>query len=266
MNYTRFFDKLTIAVDLDNTLAVADSGQFSPSVIGPPIPKMLSKVKQMIADGHKVLIFTARANDPENVPYVQAWCKEHLGLILPVTNVKTPEIDVIIDDKSRNPYIDVQALDDVMDIQLNDSSNETSEYMRGLSNGLIVAKSVLTSEEPKFLENYRRFFKENSRITERPDYNRYWVSPEGNLIGCGKDYHYKCATKFLPFEDVEGKGLVAIMDIANEKGYVDVIIEGSTLWVRQRFETLSNSVQKALSKFANSMQLSVKFDKGGVHG
>lgn len=121
--------------------------------------------------------------------------------------------------------------------------------------------------EKSSFKSYKRFFKEDSsRISERPNYSRYWVSPDGNLIGCGKDYHYKCATKFLPAEDVEGKGLVAIMDTANDKGYIDVIIEGSTLWIRQRFETLSTNVQRALSKFANSMDISIKFDVSGVHG
>ena len=42
-------------------------------------------------------------------------------------------------------------LDDVMRIQLSDPSNKTDAYMRGLSNGLILAKATLENKEAHFI-------------------------------------------------------------------------------------------------------------------
>lgn len=42
-------------------------------------------------------------------------------------------------------------LDDVMKIQLSEPSNKTDPYMRGLSNGLIMAKAIYENKEANFL-------------------------------------------------------------------------------------------------------------------
>lgn len=271
--YDQFFknqDQLTIAVDLDNTLAYTGKG-FSPGEIGPPIPKMLNKVKNFLKSGHKVVIFTARATNPENIPIVQDWCLKHFGIILPVTNVKTPEIDVIIDDKSQNPYNDVHALDDIMDVQLNDSSNKTSEYMRGLSNGLIVAKSVLTGQEPKFLESYKRYFNESATI------QRYWLHPNGTITLCeGSSWYASHAYAALEFPEVKNAGFIRndydgdewdqIRDIALESGYQDFVVEKGTLWIRIKMENMSNVQQKAIQRFAIKQKLRIRYDEDIEHG
>lgn len=104
-------------VDLDGTLAVYDKWE-GPTVIGAPVPKMVQRVKRMIAEGKDVRIFTARAyplgTNRENTPNdervdiaraavnaVQQWCYLNLGKILAVTCVKDYECIEIIDDRAR---------------------------------------------------------------------------------------------------------------------------------------------------------------------
>lgn len=91
-----------IGVDLDGTLAFYDHWR-GPQHIGEPIPAMLDRVKNWLAEGRDVRIFTARVDggtvalsmgskDGEacrNVSVVEghihAWCEKHLGKVLPVT-------------------------------------------------------------------------------------------------------------------------------------------------------------------------------------
>jgi len=83
-----------IGVDLDGTLAFEDEWRGIEH-IGVPIPRMVERVKQLIADGEDVRIFTARSSrlqtDEERaiaIRCVEDWCETHLGRRLPVTNEK----------------------------------------------------------------------------------------------------------------------------------------------------------------------------------
>lgn len=76
-----------IGVDLDGTLAMYD-GWKGPDSIGAPVPAMAARLRAWLEAGQEVRIFTARASVPEQVPVVVAWCKQHFGIELPVTNVK----------------------------------------------------------------------------------------------------------------------------------------------------------------------------------
>ncbi len=86
-----------IGVDLDGTLAYYD-GWVSVEHIGQPIEPMVSRVKEWIACGKTVKIFTARMHG-HGAPLIgggladvktpiQDWCKIHIGQALEVTNVK----------------------------------------------------------------------------------------------------------------------------------------------------------------------------------
>jgi hypothetical protein len=90
----------TIAVDLDGTLAEYQDWH-GPSVIGKPVPLMVDRVKKWLAQGKKVVIFTARVNEgPKALKHIKAWLK-HVGLPnLEVTNIKTHDLDEIWDDKA----------------------------------------------------------------------------------------------------------------------------------------------------------------------
>lgn len=84
-----------IGVDLDGTLAEYGTWQ-GPGHIGKPVPAMVERVKQWIAEGRDVRIFTARVAgagrdlageyDPdEDYQPIFDWCKKHIGKELPVT-------------------------------------------------------------------------------------------------------------------------------------------------------------------------------------
>ena len=94
-----------IGVDLDGTLAKYE-GYKGPDYIGEPIPAMLCRVKQWLAEGKTVKIFTARVDggraaillgndegwkfaDVEGIKKpIREWCKRHIGVELEITNVK----------------------------------------------------------------------------------------------------------------------------------------------------------------------------------
>ena len=106
-----------IAVDFDRTLATYESGLWPD--IGQPIPEMVERVKEWIAQGKKVKIFTARVDDllrdreygtdyPSNDYVVdvaqrmsiELFCLEHIGVILTATNRKDFDCEEIWDDKA----------------------------------------------------------------------------------------------------------------------------------------------------------------------
>jgi len=88
-----------IGVDLDGTLAEY-GGWKGPDHIGEPVPAMAFRVRNWIAQGREVRIFTARASVPEQVAPVQAWCLKHFGVALPVTNVKDFGMIELWDDRA----------------------------------------------------------------------------------------------------------------------------------------------------------------------
>lgn len=102
-----------IGVDLDGTLAEHHydgtlNPNFDPLHIGPPIPLMVDRVKQWLAEGIEVRIMTARANPngrmharhAEVVRGIQAWCKQHVGQELTVTNTKDYDMLELWDDRA----------------------------------------------------------------------------------------------------------------------------------------------------------------------
>lgn len=99
-----------VAVDLDGTLAqyggwkplISNNQARKQGLIGPPVPAMLAKVKQLLAAKVEVRIFTARVcdGDPETVRQIQDWCEEHVGQRLKVTNVKDFAMVCIYDDRA----------------------------------------------------------------------------------------------------------------------------------------------------------------------
>ena len=88
-----------IGVDLDGTLAFYDMWRGMEH-IGKPIPAMAFRVKNWLADGKEVKIFTARACVAEAVPFVAKWRLEHFGKVLPVTNMKDFGMIKLYDDRA----------------------------------------------------------------------------------------------------------------------------------------------------------------------
>lgn len=94
-----------IGVDLDGTLAVYDEWRGADH-IGAPIPAMVERVKQWLAEGKEVRIFTARVCNRQRhlervLAAIYAWCKEHIGCWLPVTNVKDFDMIELWDDRAH---------------------------------------------------------------------------------------------------------------------------------------------------------------------
>lgn len=105
-----------IAVDLDGTLAEY-YGWVSEVHIGKPIPVMLQRVKNWIANGQDVRIFTARVDggevalamgNPAGEKYrdiakiedaIRKWCLYHIGQELPITNKKDYGMIELWDDR-----------------------------------------------------------------------------------------------------------------------------------------------------------------------
>lgn len=97
------------AIDLDGTLAEYH-GHKGLHIVGEPVPRMVERVKKMLAEGKDVRIFTARIGKKaleinpdvqkwQVVEGIQAWCKEHIGEKLPVTNEKDYGMVEIWDDR-----------------------------------------------------------------------------------------------------------------------------------------------------------------------
>jgi Inorganic Pyrophosphatase len=101
-----------IAVDFDKTLAALNEGEFNEDKLGPPIPLMLARVKQWLADGEEVCIFTARASSPEACEAIKKWCKKYIGQELDVTNVKSPDMKEFYDDKAFHVEPNLGVVDD----------------------------------------------------------------------------------------------------------------------------------------------------------
>lgn len=110
-----------IGMDLDGTLAHYDEW-VSSTHIGSPVPLMLARVKAWLKAGQAVRIFTARIFPINACVYpgemvtfqpttqrdrdalaalraIQDWCANHLGVVLPVTNVKDYGMIQLWDDR-----------------------------------------------------------------------------------------------------------------------------------------------------------------------
>jgi len=95
-----------VGFDLDGTLAVYD-GRHIYGVVGPPVPAMVNRVKELLAAGKEVRIFTARVSEPDKrvvareVAGIEDWCVLHIGQKLRITCVKDYACEVLYDDRAR---------------------------------------------------------------------------------------------------------------------------------------------------------------------
>lgn len=110
-----------IGVDLDGTLAHYE-GWRGPEHIGEPIPAMVTRVKEWLAEGREVRIFTGRIapavlqgfethggtrpsdqdllDARQSVAAIGEWSEKHLGRRLPVTCVKDFDMIELWDDRA----------------------------------------------------------------------------------------------------------------------------------------------------------------------
>ncbi|MCD4742966.1 MAG: hypothetical protein K8R67_10880 [Desulfobacteraceae bacterium] len=92
-------EKGWIGVDLDGTLAWHDAN--TPMIsIGEPVPLMLKRVKHMVKQGYRVKIFTARAQDSEQILMIRKWLKKNGLPALEITNIKDYNMIKLFDDRA----------------------------------------------------------------------------------------------------------------------------------------------------------------------
>lgn len=84
-----------VGVDFDKTLATHKNGH---GPLGRPLAPMQRRVKNMLARGTNVVVFTARPKSDHKK--ISNWTKENLGKRLRVTNVKSPAMYKFYDDKA----------------------------------------------------------------------------------------------------------------------------------------------------------------------
>lgn len=97
-----------IGVGLDCTLAEYTSWKGADH-IGPPVHLMCARVRGWVLRGYDVRIFTARVSHDGSEKRIQEaeiareaikqWCLKHVGVILPVTNVKDYAMIELWDDR-----------------------------------------------------------------------------------------------------------------------------------------------------------------------
>ena len=88
-----------IGFDLDGTLAQYDCW-LGIEHIGEPINVMVDHLKKYLDAGYEVRILTARACEQDAIPFIEEWCKKHIGRVLPVTNQKDYGLLRFYDDRA----------------------------------------------------------------------------------------------------------------------------------------------------------------------
>lgn len=94
----RVLPKIWTGVDLDGTLAYLDRNA-SYDEVGEPVPAMMTLVRKMIHNGIRIKIFTARAEDPAQIPIIRKWLKDNNLPELEITNVKDYNMQRLYDDR-----------------------------------------------------------------------------------------------------------------------------------------------------------------------
>ena len=105
----------------DGTLAEYH-GWAGTTNLGPPVPKMVERVKKMLAEGKDVRIFTARVWPLRTTEQdltvnakrvneavaaymaIQVWCETHIGKALPITCIKDYGMISLVDDRLQQCY------------------------------------------------------------------------------------------------------------------------------------------------------------------
>ena len=97
-----------VGIDFDHVLC--DTAHVEPGhKMGPPMDGGLEALRQIARTGNVIVIFTARATSPSGRQAVEQWLHYYgvSNLIHSVTAIKTPSIQVYIDDRGYR-FVDWQ--------------------------------------------------------------------------------------------------------------------------------------------------------------
>ncbi len=109
---------MIVAVDFDGTLAKQDDDWYATALKAPtPVDRMVAKVRQWLAQGVEVIIFTASTHPLDTLEQltapddmvewarkrkrvIETFCETHLGRKLQVTCIKSYGFAAIYDDRA----------------------------------------------------------------------------------------------------------------------------------------------------------------------
>jgi len=123
-----------VGFDFDGTLAESNPGDFDPAATGAAVPEMLDKLREHLAAGDTVKIFTARAaGDAEGVGAIQEWLEDHDLPALEITNEKDPGMTKLYDDRAvsvgENTGVMKEAAEDCPCAKGADRSSPSNTYI-----------------------------------------------------------------------------------------------------------------------------------------
>lgn len=168
INIENYEENKWVGVDLDGTLAQYDSWKGNDH-IGNVIPNMLDKIKTWLEQGKTVKIFTARAADPNSIPYIKAWLLDNGIGNLEITNVKDMFMEELWDDRAVQVIENTgQSIAEYHGIDKEESEDWISELTNGkyesvkVNNGedTVIASEgltdfLITKEVKEFLSEHR---------------------------------------------------------------------------------------------------------------
>jgi len=187
-------EKPWIGVDLDGTLA-HDYGWRGASHIGSPIKRMVDRVRRWHNAGKCVKIFTARASKPECIHPIKAWLKKHRLPDLEITNVKTPGMVQMWDDRA---------------VPMRRNRGTRRDDGR-------IAESVVSTLLGEDDEYYREF----------PDFHPYWVNQDGEIFHAWPGGHIEWGRRRLGL-DPEFTGVMAEMQ---RRGWLRMVVRGNEVLI-----------------------------------
>jgi hypothetical protein len=99
-------DQRVIGLDFDGVLAYVREDGNNNITNQDVIPTTKECILCRIAEGDRVILFTARARTEDDIRHLRDWLdKNGLKAIKKITNTKLPEFDEIWDDKAKHiPY------------------------------------------------------------------------------------------------------------------------------------------------------------------
>lgn len=120
-----------IGVDLDGTLA--EYHGWNNGLIGAPVPAMVKRVKEWLAEGVTVKIFTARvcSGDVDQRIAIKDWCKLHIGQELDVTALKDFAMIELWDDRCVQviPNTGIPIISTLPDAKIGEALREAAKIL-----------------------------------------------------------------------------------------------------------------------------------------
>ncbi len=159
-----------IGVDFDGTISEHESGA-SLSILGPPIPAMIKRVKFWLSLGWTVKIVTARVSTsyPHAEVYTQRqlvsdWTFEHVGRRLEVVSEKDGEMVELWDDRAVR--VERNSARRVSQCSVDPGDEETRSVLKMMTRDVALkawiesAQSTNPPQRDRFLETITKSFEE----------------------------------------------------------------------------------------------------------